>query len=119
VIKNSTTFDRQNRLLALLGECSGIRVTEIAQKSQVSEGTIRNDLNALANEWRLERVRGGGIPTDDHPINGLASNSRLLDNEIAKQQNARWAVELVEDSDIILLDASLLDQGKRQHPIPT
>jgi DeoR/GlpR family transcriptional regulator of sugar metabolism len=119
VIKNYTTFDRRNRLLALLRERSGLRVTEIAQILQVSEGTVRNDLNALAKEWRLERVREGSIPTDDHPIYGLASNSLLLVNEIAKQQNARWAVELVEDSDIILLDVSLLDQGKRQHPIPT
>ena len=119
MIKNSTTFDRRNRLLALLRERSGIRVTEIAQILQVSEGTVRNDRNALAKEWRLERVRGGGIPTDDHPIYGLASNSRLLANEIAKQQSVRWAVEFVVDGDIILLDASSLDQGKRQHPIPT
>ena len=101
-----TTFDRRNRLLTLLRERPGIRGAEIAQVLQVSEGTVRNDLNALAREGRLERVRGGGVPSDDQPIYSLAFNTRLHVHEIEKQRIARWAAELVEDGDTILLDAS-------------
>ena len=104
--KNSTTSDRRSRLLTLLRERPGIRVAEIAQVLLVSEGTVRNDLNALAREGRLERVRGGGIPSDDQPIYSLAFNTRLHVHEVEKQRIARWAAELVEDGDTILLDAS-------------
>jgi ribose transport system substrate-binding protein len=106
VAKISTTFDRRNRLLTLLRERPGIRVAEIAQVLQISEGTVRNDLNALAREGRLERVRGGGIPSDDQPIYGLGFNTRLHIHDLEKQHIARWAAELVEDGDTILLDAS-------------
>jgi len=104
--KNSTTFERRKRLLSLLHERSGIRVAEIAQLLDVSEGTIRNDLNALAKEGRLERVRGGGVPTDDHPAHSAAFASRFRVQESAKQRIARWASELVENGDTIVLDAS-------------
>ncbi len=101
-----TTDDRRNRLLTLLHERPGIRVAEIALILRVTEGTVRNDLNALAREGQLKRVRGGGIPTDDRLIYGLAFTTRLHVREAEKQQIARWAAELVENGDTILLDAS-------------
>jgi ribose transport system substrate-binding protein len=104
--KKSTTFERRERILALLHERPGIRVTEIASLLDVSEGTVRNDLNALAKEGQLERVRGGGIPTDDRPAHSAAFATRFRVHEPVKQRIARWAAELVEDGDTILLDAS-------------
>ena len=46
--KDSTTFERRQRVLTVLHDQPGIRVTDVAQLFRVSEGTIRNDLNALA-----------------------------------------------------------------------
>jgi ribose transport system substrate-binding protein len=104
--KNSTTFERRQRLLSLLHDQPGIRVKDSARLLHVSEGTIRNDLNALANEGHLQRVRGGGVPTDDHPAHSAAFAARFRIKETAKRQIARWAAELVEDRDTILFDAS-------------
>jgi len=106
VAKKSTTFERRQRILAFLHERPGIRVPEIASLLDVSEGTIRNDLNALAHEGQLERVRGGGVPRDDHPAHSAAFASRLRIQEAAKQRIARWAADLVENGDTIVLDAS-------------
>lgn len=105
-MKNSTTFDRRRRLLGLIGDRPGIRVTQAARLLRVSEGTIRNDLNALAKQGRLQRVRGGGVPTDEHPAYSPAFAARFRTQDKAKQQIARWAAELVEDGDTILFDAS-------------
>jgi ribose transport system substrate-binding protein len=104
--KNSTTFERRKRLLSLLHEHSGIRVAEIARLLDVSEGTVRNDLNALARDGQLERVRGGGVPTDEHPAHSVVFAGRFRVQQAAKQRIARWAAELVENGDTIVLDAS-------------
>ncbi|HVN53371.1 MAG TPA: substrate-binding domain-containing protein [Anaerolineaceae bacterium] len=104
--KTSTTFERRNQLLALLHERPGVRVTEIARLLRVAEGTIRNDLIALSKEGLLERVRGGGVPIDDHPALSEAFANRMRVKDSAKQEIARWAAELVDDGDTILLDAS-------------
>ena len=71
-----------------------------------SEGTIRNDLNALADSGQITRVRGGAVIKQEVPLVNTAFASRVRVNESAKQRIARWAAELVEDGDSILLDAS-------------
>jgi ribose transport system substrate-binding protein len=104
--KSSTAFDRRKRLLSLLQKQPGIRVPELAAQLQVSQGTVRNDLNALAEAGALERVRGGGVPAEDHPAKSAAFDARFQVQAVAKQRIARWAAELVNDGDTIVLDAS-------------
>ncbi len=105
-MKDLTTFDRRQRVLALIHDQPGIRVARIARLLHVSEGTVRNDLNALAKMGQLERVRGGGVPADDHSANSAAFAARFRVQEKAKRFVARWAAELIQDRDTILLDAS-------------
>jgi DeoR/GlpR family transcriptional regulator of sugar metabolism len=42
-----TSYERRQSLIDLLRKQPGLRVPEIAEALQVSEGTVRNDLNAL------------------------------------------------------------------------
>lgn len=101
-----TTFERRHRLLELMQKQPGIRVPDVAQLLSVSEGTVRNDLRALAGTKQLTRVRGGavvgGVPRGESPA--FASRARIMAD--AKQRMARWAAERIEDGDSILLDAS-------------
>ncbi len=106
MLSRSTTFDRRQRVLKLLHEQPGVRVADIAQLLGVSEGTVRNDLNALAESGQLARVRGGAVPTDDRPGQSRTFIDRLMVHHAAKQRIARWAADLIEDGDSILLDAS-------------
>jgi DeoR/GlpR family transcriptional regulator of sugar metabolism len=101
-----TTFERRQRILALLRQQPGLRVAEIATLLTVSEGTVRNDLNALADARQLIRVRGGGVPADEAIFRSPAFAARARINDTAKQCIARWASQWVEDGDSILLDAS-------------
>src|SRR6185295_11660437 len=106
-----TAFDRRLRLLRLMRSDPALRVPMIAQALGVSEGTVRNDLNALAEERRIIRVRGGGVvlSNNDPPSGGprnAAFATRAGINEAAKRQIGRRAAELVEDGDALLLDAS-------------
>ncbi len=61
-----TTFERRQRILRLLRDQPGIKVTQLAPRLDVSEGTIRNDLSALEKAGRLTRVRGGAVLRNGH-----------------------------------------------------
>jgi DeoR/GlpR family transcriptional regulator of sugar metabolism len=102
-----TTFERRKRLLELLQKEPGLRVPEVAAMLGVSQGTIRNDLKALADEKQLIRVRGGAaVPTDSVQTYNSSFATRARTNEDVKDIIGRKAAALVEDGDAILLDAS-------------
>lgn len=101
-----TTFERRYRLLNILREHPGIRVPDIARLLSVSEGTVRNDLNALADSGQLTRVWGGGIPVEEERGVSPAYTARARMNQSAKKCIARIASRLVSDGDSVLLDAS-------------
>ena len=101
-----TTFERRQRILRLLRDQSGIKVTELAQRLDVSEGTIRNDLSALEKAGHVNRVRGGAVLRDGHHFISPSFSARAQVNTRAKQRIARGAADMVEDGDAILLDSS-------------
>ena len=55
------TFERRQRIPGLLWEQPGVKVSELAQRPVVPEGTSRNDLTALEEEGHLIQVRGGAV----------------------------------------------------------
>lgn len=101
-----TTFQRRQRILDLLQEQPGIRVPELAKLLAVSEGTIRNDLRALEQAGELTRVRGGAVRQDRRSFISREFAARAKNNATAKQRIARWAADMVEDGDSVLLDSS-------------
>lgn len=101
-----TLFERQQRLLRLLEERPGIKVPELARLLGVSQGTIRNDLRAMAEGGRLTRVRGGAVVREKRPLISSAFAARAQINARAKKRIARWAADMVEDGDSVLLDSS-------------
>ncbi len=101
-----TTYERRQSLLDLLRKQPGLRVPELAKSLGVSEGTIRNDFNALENERRLKRVHGGAVLQQQDQFQNLSFIKRYQQNAAAKLAIAGAAADLVNDGDSILLDAS-------------
>ena len=101
-----TTYERRQSLLDILRKQPGLRVSEIAKVLGVSEGTIRNDLNALEEEGRLKRVHGGAVLTEENQFQNNSFIRRFNQNVAAKIAIAREAAPLVNDRDSIFLDAS-------------
>lgn len=83
-----------------------MRVPELAEALDVSEGTIRNDLLALDEDRQLMRVRGGAVAIEDTPEPERQISQRAQINSDSKKRLARWASGMVESGDVILLDAS-------------
>lgn len=101
-----TTYERRQSLLEILRSQPGMRVPEVAQTLGVSEGTVRNDLNALEEEGRLRRVHGGAVLNEQNQFQNHSFVRRYKQNVAVKTAIARDAALLVKDGDSILLDAS-------------
>lgn len=101
-----TTHERRQSLLDLLRKQPGLRVPELAIALNVSEGTVRNDLNALEEQALLIRVHGGAVLNQQGQFQNNSFLRRFQQNAAAKLAIAREAAVLVNDGDSILLDAS-------------
>ena len=106
--KSANAYARHQSILEIVQQYESVRVTDLAEQLQVSESTIRTDLETLDEQGYLIRVRGGAINKQGHtqsqpsPLLSL----KALQNADAKQTIARWAASMVEDGDVIMLDAS-------------
>jgi ribose transport system substrate-binding protein len=105
-LKTLTTYERRQMIVRILEEQSGIKVTDLAEMLNVSEGTIRNDLALLDDENQIKRVRGGAVARTQRAPSSQLYEERTLANADAKARIAQWAATMVEDGDTILLDAS-------------
>ncbi len=101
-----TTYERRQSMVELLRKQPGLRVPEIAQALRISEGTVRNDLNALEAEGQLMRVHGGAVLNEQTKNFNAAFNIRHKEHETEKTLIAQRASTLVTDGDSLLLDAS-------------
>lgn len=98
---------RRKEILARLQEEGDVAVDRLATLFDVSENTIRNDLNAMEEENLLKRVRGGATVQDSNTTTRIqAFDARFGIQKEAKQQIGAWAADLIEDGDVIILDAS-------------
>ncbi len=100
------SYERRQSLLELLRKQPGLRVPELAVALRVSEGTVRNDLNALGRQGRLQRVHGGAILNEPDQFQNNSFRLRFQKNAGAKLAIANKAAALVKDGNSILLDAS-------------
>lgn len=87
-----------------------VKVTDLARKLEISESTIRRDINELDQQEKLKRVFGGAISLSGVKRLGLmdgvtdvAARSRV--NVELKEQIARYAAALVCDDDFVFIDA--------------
>jgi len=101
-----TKYERRQSIMRLLKEQPGIKVARLAEILDVSEGTIRNDLTALEEEQKLQRVHGGAVLLEASEAAFPALTPANVYYGAAKQRIARWAAEMLEDGDTIFLDAS-------------
>jgi len=101
-----TTYGRRQSLLELLRKQPVLRVPELATALDVSEGTVRNDLNALEQQGLLVRVHGGAVLNQQDQFQNNSFVRRYQQNAAAKLAIAREAAVLVSDGDSLLMDAS-------------
>lgn len=102
--------ERHRRILTAL-ESGGRTVRDLAGTLEVSESTIRRDLEALGREGRLERMYGGAILTrgsrsviTDSGDVELPIGTELALGHERTARVAAAAATLVRDGDVVILD---------------
>lgn len=98
-------IERRNEILAKLQAERKVVVSDLSQLYQVTEETIRRDLEKLENEGLAKKTYGGAVLNESFNID-LPYTVRKKANVISKQQIADRIVGLIEDGDHIMLDAS-------------
>lgn len=75
--KRSSTVERRKSILTQINEAGQVFVHELSKEFDVSEVTIRNDLEQLERKNMLIRARGGAIKAEK----GVGIDYRLSDKD--------------------------------------
>lgn len=98
-------IERRNQILAKLQQENKVVVSDLSQKYNVTEETIRRDLEKLEQEGFAKKTYGGAV-LNESLYAEVPYNVRKLTNTEAKKRVADLAESLVQDGDHIMLDAS-------------
>lgn len=118
--------ERRNKIMELLNKNQRLTVKELAKEIDVSEATLRSDLNQMEKEGLLTRTHGGAVLTD-YIENETSFSTREKKNKQEKMHIASQAVQLITDGQCVLFDASstvlelarLLKRGKKRLTVVT
>lgn len=110
---------RHRAILKLLESQGSVRTAELAERLEVTDETIRRDLEKLEREGHLQRSHGGAIRTQ-HILHEQSFAEREVQNIEAKAEIADVAVRLIQPGERIFIDASstALQMVKRLPSIP-
>lgn len=98
-------LERRNLILEKLQEEKRVVVSELSQLYNVSEETIRRDLDKLEKEGLAKKSYGGAVINEDVSID-LPFNIRKNQNVGGKQKMAELVAGMIDDGEHIFLDAS-------------
>ena len=97
--------ERQSKIEQLILERGSASVLRLSQMFNVSEVTIRKDLDELQKGNRVVRTHGGAVVKYQSRPDWCFQNLAVVCLE-EKQQIARKALEFIEDGDSILMDGA-------------
>lgn len=95
---------RHQIILNNLKNYNKVEVDQLSRELNVSEMTVRRDLEKLESEGSLVRVFGGAIPLQTN-INETPYSDKKIKNITAKKEIAIEALKYVRDNQTIILDS--------------
>ncbi len=97
--------ERRNLILEKIHENKKVIVNELSREFDVSEETIRRDLEKLEEDGHVIKSYGGAVLNEKSSID-LPFNVRWKANPVEKQKIAELVNKEIEEGDHIILDAS-------------
>ena len=98
-------IERRNAILSKLSLNGKVVVSELSQEFNVTEETVRRDLEKLDNDGLARKIYGGAVKVENYNID-LPFHVRQQTNVESKRKIATLIGEMVHDGDYIMLDSS-------------
>lgn len=92
--------ERQKFILAKIAKDHKVSTIELALEMNISEDSIRRDLNELNKKGLLEKVYGGAIPIEEKSISVF---DRVVVNADKKEIIGKKALSLISDGQVIIM----------------
>lgn len=97
--------ERRASIARMAEQRGSVRVSELSRLFDVTEETIRRDLEELENNGYLKRTYGGAVSVTGTGLE-LPFARRVETRQKEKSIIARYAVTLIQEGETIILDAS-------------
>ncbi|WP_037571058.1 DeoR/GlpR family DNA-binding transcription regulator [Phaeacidiphilus oryzae] len=103
--ENSNLLAEQRRAMILdeVRRRGGVRVNELTKRLNVSDMTVRRDLDALARQGVVEKVHGGAVPVVEASTHEPGFEAKSSLELTAKEDIARAAARLVPPGSAVAL----------------
>ena len=98
-------IERKNEILAILQKEQRVLVSELSKRYDVTDETIRRDLEKLESEGYVKKTYGGAVLNQNTKVD-MPLRIREKTNRSEKQIIAKLVSDLIEEGDRIMLDAS-------------
>lgn len=98
-------IERRNTIKNIMNEKKSVTVSELSQFFNVTEETIRRDLNILEKEGVLIRTYGGAF-IQEGTLNQIDYSLREANHVESKKNIAAKCIEFVQNGDSVFLDSS-------------
>lgn len=95
--------DRRRRVLEIVSQKGFIALADLAREMQVSESTIRRDLDELDRDGTVRRTHGGAVYVGDEAVQPALSD-RATRQRQEKRAIAKAALARLNGGDTVLLD---------------
>ncbi len=97
--------ERQDFILKRLEKEGSVRTTGLASEMEVTDETVRRDLEALEQRGDILRIHGGAVKAE-RTKRELMLTERQLRNREAKRAIAQEAAKRIQENETIFIDAS-------------
>ncbi|MFF9851736.1 DeoR/GlpR family DNA-binding transcription regulator [Streptomyces litmocidini] len=114
---NQNLLAEQRRALILdeVRRRGGVRVNELTRRLNVSDMTIRRDLDALARQGMVAKVHGGAVPVVEASTHEPGFEAKSVLEPSAKDEIARTAAALVAPGTAIALSGGTTTYALARH----
>jgi DeoR/GlpR family transcriptional regulator of sugar metabolism len=95
---------RRFEILALIERFGTVRIQDLADRFDVTEMTVRRDLDRLHSLGFIKRVHGGAeVTQNDNVLFHITLNGRNVEFKEEKQQIGALAAQFVEENEMIFI----------------